>query len=307
MEISNQKLSIQDFTLLNVLGKGSYAKVVLVKKKNSGLLYAMKIIKKSLIEKRKKEENAIMERNIYLESDHPFVIKFCGSFQNERKIFYILEYCPGGELFNLLCSRKRFSEEQYNCNNERAKFYSAQIYMAMEYLHSKDILYRDLKPENVLIDSEGYIRITDFGLAKTGVTENNAKTICGTPEYFPPEILMKKPYGKPMDWWTFGAVIFEMVSGLPPFYSKDKKTSFEKIVYSKLEFPNYFSKELQSLLNGLFIKDPAKRLGANHIKSHPWFANVKWQELLRKEFRAPFVPIIENDNGLSNFANVLPF
>lgn len=136
---------------------------------------------------------------------------------------------------------------------------------------------------------------------------DNAKTICGTPEYFPPEILLKKPYGKPMDWWTFGAVIFEMVSGLPPFFSKDKKVTFEKIVYSKLDFPLSFSKDLKSLLNGLFIKDPSKRLGSNgsqEIKVHPWFSHVRWKELLNKEFKAPFIPIIHHDNGLNNFSTV---
>ena len=206
-------------------------------------------------------------------------------------------------------ARKRNSMKiSKTIHNIRAKFFAAQILLALEYLHSKDILYRDLKPENVLIDADGYIRITDFGLAKTGVSENNAKTICGTPEYFPPEILMRKQYGKPMDWWTFGAILFEMVSGLPPFYSNDKKVSFEKILYTKLSYPNYFSQDLQSLLSGLFIKDPSKRLGSSgtvEIKNHPWFSNVNWTALLNKEFRAPFIPIIKSELDLNNFSTVL--
>jgi serum/glucocorticoid-regulated kinase 2 len=193
-----RKLTIDDFSSLSVIGKGSYAKVLLVKKKDTNELFAMKILKKENVERRKQEKHVRTERDVLINIDHPFVIKFFYSFQNERKLFFALEYCPGGELFNLLQKKKRFSEDQ-------ARFYSAQMILALEHLHEKDIIYRDLKPENVLIDSTGYVRITDFGLSRMDVKDaNEAKSICGTPEYLAPEIIMKLGYGKPIDWWTLG-------------------------------------------------------------------------------------------------------
>ena len=196
--ISNSKLSIDDFSSLSVIGKGSYAKVVLVKKKDNGELYAMKILKKENVERRKQEKHVKTERDVLINIEHPFVIKFFYSFQNDRKLYFALEYCAGGELFNLLQKKRRFSEDQ-------AKFYAAQMVLALEHLHDKDIIYRDLKPENVLIDKVGYIRITDFGLSRMDVKDpNEAKSICGTPEYLAPEIIMKLGYGKPVDWWTLG-------------------------------------------------------------------------------------------------------
>ena len=212
---TNSKLSIDDFTSQSVIGKGSYAKVVLVKKKDSGELFAMKILKKENVERKKQERHVKTERDVQINIDHPFVIKFFYSFQNDRKLFFALEYCPGGELFNLLQKKKRFSEDQ-------ARFYSAQMVLALEHLHAKDIIYRDLKPENVLIDKVGYIRITDFGLSRMDVKDpNEAKSICGTPEYLAPEIIMKLGYGKPVDWWTLGSIIYEMLVGIPPFYTNE--------------------------------------------------------------------------------------
>lgn len=147
--------------------------------------------------------------------NHPFIVKLYNSFQNDKKLFFILEYCPGGELFGLLSKKQRLSEEQ-------AKFYSAQMILAIEYLHGRDIIYRDLKPENILIDEQGYLRLTDFGLSKMDIVESNAFSVCGTPEYLAPEILYKQGHGKPVDWWCLGSLIYEMVVGLPPFYCKSR-------------------------------------------------------------------------------------
>jgi serum/glucocorticoid-regulated kinase 2 len=196
-----EAVTMDDFTLLKVLGKGSYAKVILVRKKTNDRLYAMKILKKKHIEKKKQEFHIQTERNVLVEMDHPFVIKLYYSFQTPEKLFFVLDFCPGGELFGLLSKKSRFSEEQ-------AKFYAAQMVLAIEYLHSKDIIYRDLKPENVLLDAQGYIRLTDFGLSKMFMSSNDALSICGTPEYLAPEILFKEGHGKPVDWWCLGSIIF---------------------------------------------------------------------------------------------------
>jgi len=282
-----------------VIGKGSYAKVLLVKKKDNNELYAMKILKKENVEKRKQEKHIRTERDVLINIDHPFVIKFFYSFQNDRKLFFALEYCPGGELFNLLQKKKRFSEDQ-------ARFYSAQMILALEHLHEKDIIYRDLKPENVLIDKQGYVRITDFGLSRMHVKDHNeAKSICGTPEYLAPEIIMKLGYGKPVDWWTLGSIIYEMLVGIPPFYTSNRQELFERIKFAAPKYPPHLSKRAKDLLELLLKKDPAKRLGFNGdaqvIKNHPWFEGVNWKALFLKQYEAPFVPKINNEVDLSNF------
>ena len=296
---SSSKISIDDFTLLSVIGKGSYAKVVLVRKKDNGELFAMKILKKENVEKGKQMKHVKTERDVLLNINHPFVINFFYSFQNERKLFFALEYCPGGELFNLLQKKKKFTEDQ-------ARFYSAQMVQALEHLHQKDIIYRDLKPENVLIDKTGYIRITDFGLSRMDVKDpNEAKSICGTPEYLAPEIILKQGYGKPVDWWTLGSIIYEMLVGIPPFYTTDRQELFKRIQFSSPKYPGFLSKNAKDLIESQLKKDPTKRLGtegeANSIKTNPWFEGVDWRALYEKQYPAPFTPKIQHDNDLSNF------
>lgn len=271
-------VTLDDFSLLTVIGKGSYAKVVLVKRKGNDKIYAMKILKKKYIEKKKQEAHIKTERDVLVEVNHPFIITMYNAFQNEKKLFFVLEYCPGGELFGLLSKKTKLSEEQ-------TKFYAAQIVLALEYLHNKDIIYRDLKPENVLIDETGYLRLTDFGLSKMKVQNNDAMSICGTPEYLAPEIILKEGHGKAVDWWCLGSIIFEMITGLPPFYSKNRNELFDKIKHSKPTIPSYASNKLRNLLESLFNKNPQERLGskgAEEVKKHPWFEKINWESLLHK-------------------------
>eukprot|EP01016_Furgasonia_blochmanni_P023787 TRINITY_DN2562_c0_g1_i2.p1 TRINITY_DN2562_c0_g1~~TRINITY_DN2562_c0_g1_i2.p1 ORF type:complete len:438 (-),score=141.84 TRINITY_DN2562_c0_g1_i2:293-1522(-) len=295
-----ESVNLDHFVLLTVIGKGSYAKVVLVRKKDTGEVHAMKVLKKDHIQKKKQIDHIQTERNVLVGINHPFVVRLHYAFQNERKLFFVLEYCPGGELFNLLQRKKVFHEDQ-------AKFYAAQMVLAIEHLHSKDIVYRDLKPENVLLDAEGYIRITDFGLSKQGIKDNKgAMSVCGTPEYLAPEILFKMGHGKAVDWWTLGAIIFEMLTGLPPFYTTDRNELFERIKFGTLRYPKHLSPAARNLLEGLFIKEPNKRLGGGPdngkpIKEHPWFAGVNWQALLNKEIKAPFIPVVKSELDVSNF------
>jgi len=199
-----------------------------------------------------------------------------------------------------LQKKRQFSEDN-------ARFYVAQIILALEHLHKNDIIYRDLKPENVLIDRDGYIRLTDFGLSKKGIKGNKGATsVCGTPEYLAPEILFRWGHGKAVDWWTVGAILFEMLTGLPPFYTPNREELFEKIKYYTLKYPPYLSPNVRNLLEGLFKKEPDKRLGggpgdAEDIKKHPWFEGFDWDALLRKELIPPFIPIIKEDTDVSNF------
>ena len=256
----------------------------------------MKVLAKENVEKKNQEKHVKVEKNILSEIDHPFVIKFKGSFQTDKKLFFILEYCPGGELFNLLAKKRRFSEDQ-------ARFYSAQIILAIEHLHSKNIVYRDLKPENVLIDVEGYIRITDFGLSRQNVgNSHGARSICGTPEYLAPEIVMRLEYGKAVDWWTVGSIIYEMLVGAPPFYTENRQELFERIKFDIPQYPNSLSATAKNLIEGLLKKDPSKRYGTTYkVRDHPWFEDVNWQALFEKRYAAPFVPKIAGEADLSHF------
>jgi serum/glucocorticoid-regulated kinase 2 len=291
--------SLDSFYTISVIGKGSYAKVILVKDKESQKYYAMKVLKKQNIAKKKQEVHVKTERDILVKMPpHPFLIKLHSTFQNNKKLYFILEYCPGGELFSLLQKRRRFTEDQ-------ARFYAAQMVLALEHLHENNIVYRDLKPENVLINKDGYIKITDFGLSKMNIVENEAKTICGTPEYLAPEIVMKLGYGKAVDWWTLGSILYEMLVGIPPFYTSNREELFYKIKFVNPKIPGYLSADTKKFLEGLLKKDPTRRLGtlggSQEIKAHSWFKSINWQFLLEKKYEPFFLPKVSDDLGLHNF------
>ena len=297
--VKTPPVNLGSFYTISVVGKGSYAKVILVKKKDTGKYYAMKVLKKQNIEKKRQENHVKTERNILVGiDDNPYIVKLYYTFQTDKKLYFVLEYCPGGELFNLLQKKKRLSEEQ-------TQFYAAQMVLALEHLHKFDIIYRDLKPENVLITETGYIKITDFGLSRMNVKENDAKSICGTPEYLAPEIIMKMGYGKAIDWWTLGSIIYEMLVGIPPFYTQNRQELFEKIKFVSPKYPNYLSSTAKNLIESLLRKDPNKRIGSQRgpqeIKDHPWFANINWETMAQQKYEPFFKPKITVDMGLHNF------
>ena len=288
---TNNKLTIEDFTIIKVVGKGSYGKVLLVKKNNEETIYAMKIMKKISMVKKNQVDHIKTERRILELIDHPFINKLKYAFQTEQKLYLVTDYCPGGELFFHIQRVERFDEEA-------AKFYAGQIILAVEHLHKNNIIYRDLKPENVLIDRKGFIKITDFGLSKENIVDNkSAKSFCGTPEYLAPEIILNKGHGKPVDWWSLGNLIYEMLTGIPPFYCKDRDILFDAITNDEPEYPEYLSDEVIDLIKKLLIKNPDKRLGnngADEIKKHIFFEGMNWEKLLNKKIKPPFIPRLKN-------------
>lgn len=270
-----------------MVGKGSFGKVMQVKKKDTGAIYAMKVLKKDHLIKRKQVAHTKTERKVLASIDHPFVVSLRFAFQTDTKLYMILDYFTGGELFFHLKTQQRFSEEL-------ARFYAAEIAMALDCLHKHNIIYRDLKPENVLLDNEGHIRLTDFGLSKDSVgTSELTHTFCGTPEYLAPEVIKGEGYGQVVDWWSLGTLLFEMLTGLPPFFNSNLHVMYEKILRAKLVFPSTLQPDAKSLLQALLERDPTKRLGAGgveEIKRHPFFRSINWDALMAKALVPPFKP-----------------
>lgn len=287
---TKQIVTKDDFELLTVIGKGSFGKVMQVRKKDDGKIYAMKVLRKDTIIARKQVTHTKSEKNILMKIQHPFIVNLNYAFQTKDKLYMILDYINGGELFFHLKKEGRFAES-------RVKLYAAEIASALDHLHNLDIVYRDLKPENILLDSEGHICITDFGLSKQIESTEGTHTFCGTPEYLAPEVLKGQGHGTPVDWWSLGTLLFEMLTGLPPFYAQNVNVMYTKILSGELKFPAYISDNAKSLLEGLLVRDPEKRLGTNggaEVKNHPWFGDIDWDKLVRKEIDPPFKPKVKS-------------
>jgi len=298
---ANRVPSLDDFTLMKVIGKGSYGKVMLVRHKNEkDTVYAMKMLRKENVIKRNQVEHTKTERNVLEAVSHPFIVTLHYAFQTPKKLYFVLEYCPGGELFFHLSRAGRFSEG-------RGRFYASEIMLAIEYLHRLNIIYRDLKPENILLDAEGHVKLTDFGLSKEGIQDNySAKSMCGTPEYLAPEILDKKGHGKAVDWYSLGALMYEMLTGLPPFYTRDRDKLFERIRRGDLTYPSYVSKVAQELLKALLTGDPTQRLGGGvgdgeEVKAHPFFLGIDWVATTQRRVTPPFRPNISQEGDVKYF------
>lgn len=292
---TKQIVTKDDFELLTVIGKGSFGKVMQVRKKDDGKIYAMKVLRKDTIIARKQVTHTKSEKNILMKIQHPFIVNLNYAFQTKDKLYMILDYINGGELFFHLKKEGRFAES-------RVKLYAAEIASALDHLHNLDIVYRDLKPENILLDSEGHICITDFGLSKQIESSEGTHTFCGTPEYLAPEVLKGQGHGTPVDWWSLGTLLFEMLTGLPPFYAQNVNVMYTKILSGELKFPAYISENAKSLLEGLLIRDPEKRLGTNggtEVKNHPWFGDIDWDKLVRKEIDPPFKPKVKSVDDTS--------
>jgi len=276
-------------------------KVFLVKEIKTSQMFALKVLKKDNIIKRNQVEHTKTERSVLGYVKHPFIVGMNMAFQSRDKLYFVLDYCAGGELFFHLGKLGKFPEP-------RSRFYSAEIILAISYVHSLDIIYRDLKPENVLLDGSGHIRLTDFGLSKEGISSSSsgANSFCGTPEYLAPEILNRQGHGRGVDWWSLGALLYEMLTGLPPFYCQDRERLFEKIRKSELHYPASLSSTSKHLLRGLLTKDPTRRLGsgpkdAEEIKPHPFFASIDWDRLQKGQIAPPWTPTITGSQDTSQF------
>lgn len=295
--ISAGKPKPSDFEPIKVLGVGSYGKVLLVCENKTGKLFAQKQLKKaSLVIQNKTVERTINERSILESVNHPSIVKLYYAFQDEQKVYLLLEYLQGGELFQHLQQEKFLSETN-------ASVYLAQIILALEHLHKIGIVYRDLKPENVLLDSDGYLVLTDFGLSKVGLNDEELCTsLIGTPEYMAPEILQDVPYDYAVDFWSLGCVMFDMLTGSPPFTGNNNKKIYDKIVANKLKIPFYLSNEAKDLLLRLLKKSPTKRLtNFDTLKKHQFFRKINWKEIETRQFTPPIVPIITDPALAENF------
>lgn len=266
--------------------------MLLAKHKNDGKIYAVKVLQKKAILRKNEARHIMSERNVLLKNvNHPFLVGLHYSFQTKNKLYFVLNYVNGGELFFHLQKQRVFPEA-------RAKFYAAEIASAVGYLHSQGIVYRDLKPENILLDCEGHVVLTDFGLCKEGVLGNDTtNTFCGTPEYLAPEILLKQAYDRSVDWWCLGAVLYEMLFGLPPFYSQNMTEMYSNILNKPLKFKNtlQISAAAMDLLQGLLQKDKSLRLGSGKrdletIKEHQFFSSINWEHLNAKNIPPPYHP-----------------
>lgn len=293
-----KKVVLEDYIIKQTVGTGSFGRVKLIFHSKENKYYALKILKKIEIIKLKQVDHILSEISILNIIDHPFLVKMTGISQNERYLYIILEYVQGGELFTYLRTVQ-------SLKNEDAVFYAGQVVTMFEYLHSKGIIYRDLKPENLLIDSQGYLKLTDFGFAK--VIEGRTYTLCGTPEYLAPEILLQKGHGKPVDWWCLGILIYEMLVGIDPFSDEEPMAVYQNILKGKIKFPSNFDKDAKSLVKHLLIADLGKRYGnlkggVNDIKEHRWFNEFDWKKLLAKAIKPPFLPKIKSDGDTSNYS-----
>uniref|UniRef100_A0AAY4EL89 Ribosomal protein S6 kinase n=1 Tax=Denticeps clupeoides TaxID=299321 RepID=A0AAY4EL89_9TELE len=297
-----EKADPSQFELLKVLGQGSYGKVFLVRKIkgiDTGQLYAMKVLKKATLKVRDRVRSK-MERDILAEVNHPFIVKLHYAFQTEGKLYLILDFLRGGDLFTRLSKEVMFTEED-------VKFYLAELALALDHLHSLGIIYRDLKPENILLDEEGHIKITDFGLSKEAIdNDKRAYSFCGTIEYMAPEVVNRRGHTQSADWWSFGVLMFEMLTGSLPFQGKNRKETMALILKAKLGMPQFLSPEVQSLLRALFKRNPSNRLGAGpdgveEIKRHSFFGTIDWNKLYRREIKPPFKPAVGRPEDTFHF------
>ena len=296
---SSPVLSISSFDIIAVLGRGAFGKVMLVKHHHTEKLYAIKSIQKKKLLDAKKAHTAIAERNILMKARHPFIVQLFFAFQTPSKFYLGLEYVPGGELFFHMKKRGRIPVNE-------VRLYSAEIALALSYLHSIGIIYRDLKPENVMLDADGHIKLTDFGLSTENVDPESGKdTFCGTSHYFSPEMVYKIKYTHKIDWWALGVLMFEMITNYPPFWNGNKSKLYDMILNDEPTFPEWVPSDAKSIISLLLTKNPNDRPDFNQIKEHPFFKSLDWDRVYNREYKPQFIPkqVTETSNFDREFTN----
>ena len=295
-----KNVGLNDFKILKVIGRGTFGKVCLVQYKLTKEYYAMKIMKKDVLLEHNQVKSALLEKKILQNLNYPFLVGMVFCFQTQERIYFVMNFIRGGELFKHLCESKYFSEE-------KTKFYAGIIGLALEYLHTHGIVYRDIKPDNILIDEDGYLKLADFGMAKFLKDKEKAFSFCGTPEYFAPEIITREGHNHAADWWSYGVLLYEMLFGIPPFYSNNYEKMFDLITESQLRFPRKIivSEDAKDLIRKLLVKDQDLRLGSNEgfeaIKNHSFFKGFDFKALEEKKMNAPYIPKLDGSIDLTNF------
>ncbi|ERL89180.1 hypothetical protein D910_06554 [Dendroctonus ponderosae] len=303
--------SLKDFELIRVIGRGSYAKVLMVELKKTKRIYAMKVIKKALVADDEDIDWVQTEKHVFeTASNHPFLVGLHSCFQTPSRLFFVVEFVKGGDMMFHMQRQRKLHEEH-------AKFYAAEISLALNFLHCKGIIYRDLKLDNVLLDHEGHIKLTDYGMCKEGIRlGDTTSTFCGTPNYIAPELLRGEDYGFSVDWWALGVLLYEMLAGRSPFdmagasENPDQNTEdylFQVILEKTIRIPRFLSVKAANVLKGFLNKNPLERLGCgsidpfSEITNHQFFRSINWELLELKQVPPPFKPRLDSDRDLTNF------
>lgn len=294
-ELESRSINIKSFTLITVLGRGSFGQVLLMEKKDTEKIYAIKVIHKRHLLNSQKKNHALMERKLLAQITSPFVVKLRYAFQNSEKLYLVLDFLQGGDLYYHLSVYKQFPEDW-------VRFYAVEIILALKDLHANNIIYRDLKPENILMDKTGHIKLADFNLAATTNDGEKTNSICGTPEYVSPEVLRGSPYGFEVDFWALGCVIYEMIEGRSPFYSSNYKSLYTKIINGNFRFSDIFSLKAMDLISQLLSVSVKSRLtNIEKLKKHDFFANIDWEVAYNKKMIPPIVPEISSNKDTRYF------
>ncbi|XP_031419603.2 serine/threonine-protein kinase N1-like isoform X1 [Clupea harengus] len=295
-------LSLEDFRLIAVLGRGHFGKVLLGEYKKSGTMYAIKALKKGDILTRDEVDSLMCEKRIFETVNnlrHPFLVNLFACFQTAEHVCFVMEYTAGGDLM-MHIHTDVFTEP-------RAVFYAACVVLGLQFLHDHKIVYRDLKLDNLLLDTDGYVKIADFGLCKEGMGfGDRTSTFCGTPEFLAPEVLTDTSYTRAVDWWGLGVLIYEMLVGESPFPGDDEEEVFDSIVNDEVRYPRFLSSEAIGIMRRLLRRNPDRRLGssekdAEDVKKQPFFRNIDWEALLLRKVPPPFLPCIVGKEDVSNF------
>ncbi|KAF8397944.1 hypothetical protein HHK36_016870 [Tetracentron sinense] len=296
-------VGLDNFEVMKVVGQGGFGKVFQVRKRDTSEIYAMKVMPKDKIIEKNQWEFMKSERDILTKVNHPFIVQLRYSFQTKYRLYLVLDFVNGGDLFFQLHHQGLFREDL-------ARIYTAEIVSAVSYLHANGIMHRDLKPNNIILDADGHAMLTDFGLAKQFKDDTRSKTMCGTGEYMSPEVVLGNGYDKATDWWSVGIMLFEMLTGYLPFIGSNQQKIQHKIINEKAKLPAFLTREAHSLLKGLLQKEASKRLGggpsgSEEIKRHEWFRPINWKKLEAREIKPSFCPQVTGKQCIANFEGCL--